>query len=169
MNALLNTRFKIVKGYKGVNDLRLALERGEIDGQISPWSSWKSDRPDWLKEGKIIQIIRTGAPADDLPGVPSFVSLVTDERAKALVGLLDMSSILGRSIAAPPGVPPERVPLLRRALASAVSDREFLSDMAKKKLPVSYRNGDELQAYVADALKTPASVVREFANLMIQK
>ena len=113
---LLNTRFKLVKGYKGVNDLRLALERGEIDGQVSPWSSWKSDRPHWLKEGKIIQIIRTGAAADDLPGVPSFASLVSGEHAKTLVELLDMSSILGRSIAAPPGVPQEKIRLLRRAL-----------------------------------------------------
>jgi tripartite-type tricarboxylate transporter receptor subunit TctC len=66
-------------------------------------------------------------------------------------------------------VPQERVQLLRRALAAAVSDREFLNDMAKNKLPVSYRNGDELQAYVVNALNTPASVVKEFANLMIPK
>src|SRR5262249_4630524 len=64
MNALLNTQFKLVKGYKGVNDLRLAMERGEIDGHVSPWSSWKSDRPNWLAEGKLVHIIRTGAATD---------------------------------------------------------------------------------------------------------
>lgn len=169
MNALLKTKFKLVKGYKGVNDLRLALERGEIDGHVSPWSSWKSDRPQWLKEGKLIHIIRTGAATDDLPGVPSFASLVSGDRAKALVELLDMSSILGRSIAAPPGVPQEKIRLLRRALKEAAADPEFLKDMASKKLPVSYRSGEELQGYVASALKTPSAVVSEFTKLIVTK
>lgn len=166
MNALLHTKFKLIKGYKGVNDLRLALERGEIDGQVSPWSSWKSDRPHWLKERKIIQIISTGAEANDLPGIPRFANLVTDEGSKALVALLDMSSILGRSIAAPPGVPPEKVRLLRHALAAATMDSDFLKDMDSKKLPVSYRSGEDLQSYVAGALKTPAAVTTEFTRLI---
>ena len=116
MNALLGTKFKIVSGYKGVSDLNLALERGEIDGQVSPWSTWKSEHPDWLKSGKIVNIIATGAPATDLPGVPVFADLVKDARAKALVGLLDASSILGRSIAAPRGTPrrPRASPSRRR-------------------------------------------------------
>ena len=89
MNALLDTKFKIVGGYKGVRDLNLALERGEIDGQVSPWSTWKSEHPDWLKSGKIVNIIATGARASDLPGVPLFADLVKDARAKSLVGLLE--------------------------------------------------------------------------------
>ncbi|MCC6890517.1 MAG: hypothetical protein IT536_18485 [Hyphomicrobiales bacterium] len=169
MNALLDTRFKLVKGYKGVNDLRLAMERGEIDGHVSPWSSWKSDRPNWLTEGRLIHIVRTGAPADDLPGVPHFASLVHGSRNKSLVELLDMSSVLGRSIAAPPGVPHDKVRMLRIALAAATADPSFLKDMASKKLPVSYRSGEDLQAYVAAALRTSPSVVLEFTKLVVGK
>jgi tripartite-type tricarboxylate transporter receptor subunit TctC len=169
MNALLDTKFKIVKGYKGVNDLNLALERGEVDGQVSPWSSWKSDRPDWLSQGKLVHLIRTGAPSDDLPGVPQFAGLVSGERAKSLVGLLDMSSLLGRSIAAPPGAPAERVAILRQAFTDAVHDPEFRAEMEKRKLPVSFRSGEDLQSYVGSALRTPPSTIQEFLELITPK
>jgi tripartite-type tricarboxylate transporter receptor subunit TctC len=166
MNALLGTKFKIVGGYKGVRDLNLALERGEIEGQVSPWSTWKSEHPDWLKSGKIVNIIATGAPATDLPGVPVFADLVKDARAKALVGLLDASSILGRSIAAPRGTPPDRMRVLRAAMAAAVSDPEFLADMEKRKLPVQFRTGEQLQAFIKQALDTPPETVKTFLEIV---
>lgn len=166
MNALLQTKFKLVKGYKGVNDLRLALERGEIDAHVSPWSSWKSERPDWLRDGRITVLISTGAQTDDLPGVPTFARLVSGDRDKELVALLDMSSVLGRSIAAPPEVPADKIRQLRQALTAAVADRDFLTEMAAKKLPVSFRSGEDLQSYVAGALRTPAAVVSEFSKLI---
>ena len=106
MNALLQTKFNVVSGYKGVRDLNLALERGEIDGQVSPWSTWKSEHQDWLKSGKVVALIATGAPASDLPDIPLFANLVKDARATSLVRLLDSSSILGRSVAAPKGTRP---------------------------------------------------------------
>jgi tripartite-type tricarboxylate transporter receptor subunit TctC len=166
MNALLATKFKIVGGYKGVRDLNLALERGEIEGQVSPWSTWKSEHPDWLKSGKIVNIIATGARADDLHDVPQFADLVKDARDKSLVGLLDASSILGRSIAAPRGTPAERVRILRNAMAAAVNDPEFLAEMAKRRLPVQFRTGEQLQAFVNRALKTPPETVKTFLQIV---
>jgi tripartite-type tricarboxylate transporter receptor subunit TctC len=166
MNALLGTRFKIVGGYKGVRDLNLALERGEIQAQVSPWSTWKSEHPDWLQARTIVNIIRTGAPTDDLPGVPHFADLVADARGKALVGLLDLSSVLGRSIAAPPGTPEDRVKALRAALSAAAQDPAFLADMQQRRLPVQFRSGEQLQAYVAEALTTPPETVKSFLELM---
>jgi tripartite-type tricarboxylate transporter receptor subunit TctC len=165
MNALLDTKFKIVSGYKGVRDLNLALERGEIDAQVSPWSTWKSERPDWLSSGKIVNIIASGAPASDLPGVPMFANLVKDARGKALVALLDSSSIVGRSIAAPRSTPPDRVAALREALAKAAADPEFIAEMAKRGLPVQYRSGDQLQTTVAETLKTPPEAIKAFVDL----
>ena len=169
MNALLDTKFKIVSGYKGVRDLNLALERGEIDGQVSPWSTLKSEHPDWLTSGKVFNIIATGAPAGDLPGVPRLADLVKDARAKALVAMLDSSSILGRSIAAPRGTPADRVRVLRGALAAAVKDPEFLAEMEKRKLPVQYNSGEQLQAFVKHALDTPPETVKAFLDLVAAK
>ena len=166
MNALLGTKFKIVSGYKGVRDLNLALERGEIDGQNSPWSTLKSEHPDWVTSGKVVNIISTGAPASDLPGVPRFAELVTDARGKSLVALLDSSSVLGRSIAAPRGTPADRVAVLRQALAAAVKDPEFVAEMQKRGLPVQYRNGEELEGFVKETLKTPPEAVKDFLAIV---
>jgi len=166
MNVLLHTKFKIVDGYKGVRDLDLALERGEVAGHVSPWSTVKSEHADWLKDGKIVNIIRTGAVTDDLPGVPYFTDLAKDPEAKALTGLLDMSSILGRSIAAPPGIPPERTRILREGLAAAVNDPAFVADMEKRELSVQYQSGEQLQAYVAKALETSPEIVATFIKLV---
>jgi tripartite-type tricarboxylate transporter receptor subunit TctC len=169
MNALLQTQFKLVSGYKGVRDLNLALERGEIDGQVSPWSTWKSEHPDWLTSGKIVNIIATGAPADDLPGVPRFADLVQDARGKALVRLLDSSSILGRSLVAPHATPADRVGALRQATAAAVNDPEFRAEMDKRKLPVQFRKAEDLQAFVQEAVATPPDTVKTFLELIAAK
>ena len=166
MNALLATKFKIVSGYKGVKDINLAVERGEVDGQVSPWSTVKSEFRDWLSSGKIINIIATGAPTNDLPGVPMLADLVNDVRAKSLVALLDSSSVLGRSIAAPKGTPADRVAVLRAALAAAAKDPEFLAEMEKRQLPVQYRSGDQLQAFVKQALTTPPEAVKAFLDVV---
>lgn len=166
MNALLGTKFKIVSGYKGVKDLNLAVERGEVDGQVSPWSTLKSEHPDWLSSGKVVNIIATGAPTSDLPGVPMLADMVKDARGKSLVSLLDSSSILGRSIAAPRGTPADRAAVLRRALAAAVKDPEFLAEMEKRQLPVQYRSGEQLQAFVKQALDTPPEAVKTFLELV---
>lgn len=169
MNALLGTQFKLVGGYKGVKDLNLALERGEIDGHLSPWSTLKSQHSDWLKSGKVIVIIRTGAPTDDLPAAPQFIDLVKGDRDTALVGLLDMSSILGRSLAAPPGTPADRVQALRTGVAAAINDPEFVSDMTKRKLPIQFQDAEKLQAFVAKGLKTPPETVKTFLELVAPK
>jgi tripartite-type tricarboxylate transporter receptor subunit TctC len=169
MNALLGTKFKIVGGYKGVRDLNLALERGEIDGQVSPWSTWKSEHQDWLKSGKVVPVIVTGAPPGDLPGVPLFADLVKDGRGQALVRLLDSSSLLGRSIATPKGTPPERVRVLRQALAAAANDPEFKADMEKRTLPVQFRDAAQLEAFVKQTLDTPDETVKTFLQLVAAK
>ena len=169
MNALLQTKFKLVTGYKGVPDLNLALERGEIGGHVSPWSTWRSKHGDWLNQGKVVPIIRTGAPVDDLPGVPNLIDLVEGEQAKSLVQLLDMSSIFGRSIATPPGTPPERIAILRKAVAAAVQDPAFVADMEKRKLPIGGRSGETLQAYVEKAVKISPETVDTFLKLMAAK
>src|SRR6195256_4101837 len=72
MNALVGTKFKLVTGYPGGNEVNLAMERGEIDGRASnSWASWKSTRPDWVKDKKIVVLVQIGLKrAPDLPDGP---------------------------------------------------------------------------------------------------
>jgi tripartite-type tricarboxylate transporter receptor subunit TctC len=71
MNELLGTKFKIVTGYAGGNEINLAMERGEVAARINSWSSWKATRPDWVRDGKIVIIAQGGRRSPELPNVPS--------------------------------------------------------------------------------------------------
>ena len=87
MNALLGTKFKIVLGYPGGNDVNLALERGEVDVRGSnSWTSWKATRPDWIAEKKINILVQIGlAKAPDLPDVPLLMDLGTNDEDRHLL------------------------------------------------------------------------------------
>ena len=93
MNALLGTKFRIILGYPGGNDINLAMERGEVDGRGSnSWASWKATRAHWLAEKKINILVQIGLKkAPDLPDVPLLMDLGDQRRgpraAAAAVGL----------------------------------------------------------------------------------
>ena len=81
MNALVGTKFKIVTGYPGGNEVNIAMERGEVDGRGSnSWASWKSTKPEWLKEKKIIILVQVGLTrSPELPDVPLLLELVSND------------------------------------------------------------------------------------------
>ena len=87
MNALLGTKFRIILGYPGGNDVNLAMERGEVDGRGSnSWTSWKATRPDWIAEKKINILVQIGlAKASDLPDVPLLMELGANEEDRRLL------------------------------------------------------------------------------------
>ena len=107
MNALIGTKFKIVLGYPGGNDVNLALERGEVDVRGSnSWTSWKATRPDWIAEKKINILVQIGlAKASDLPDVPLLMDLGTNEEDRQLLRVLSSSTHIGRPIFTTPDVP----------------------------------------------------------------
>ena len=118
MNALLGTKFKIILGYPGGNDINLAMERGEVDGRGSnTWASWKATRPHWLAEKKINILVQIGLKkAPDLPDVPLLMDLGANAEDRALLRLLSASTQIGRPIF----TTPERAGRARRGAAGGV-------------------------------------------------
>ncbi len=157
MNALLGTRFKVVLGYQGGNDVNLAMERGEVDGRGSnSWTSWKSTRPDWVAEKKINILVQIGlAKAPDLPDVPLLMDLGTNDEDRALLRLLSASTNVGRPIFTAPDVPPERVAALRKAFDAMVSDPAFLAQARKEKFDIDPLSGEGVQKVVNEIIATP--------------
>src|SRR5215210_24605 len=100
MNAVLGTKFKVITGYPGGNDINLAMERGEVAGRGSnSWASWKATRPDWLKNKKINILVQIGlTKAPDLPDVPLLMDLASNDEDKAVLRLLSAPSTIGRPI-----------------------------------------------------------------------
>ena len=171
LNNLLGTRFKVVAGYPGVNDLTLALERGEADARCGwSWGAVKAAKPDWLRENKIyvaVQFAATKHP--ELPDVPLVTELARSDRTRAALDLILTQQAMGRPFAAPPNVPAVRVAALRRAFAYTLTDPEFLAEADKLALEISLVEGETLQAMVERMFQEPRDVVEEARRAIGQK
>jgi tripartite-type tricarboxylate transporter receptor subunit TctC len=166
MNALIGTKFKIVIGYPGGNDINLAMEKGEVDGRGSnAWGAWKATRPDWLRDRKINILVQIGlTKAPDLPDVPLLIDLAANDEDRAIFKLLSASSTIGRPVFTSPGVPPERVKALRDAFDAMVKDPVFLAEAEKEHFDINPVAGQEMQKIVADIVATP----RPIADRLLQ-
>ena len=128
MNDMMGTKFKMVTGYPGSGQLNLAFERGEVDARNNSWTSIKSTKPDWIKDGLIHVLVYSGPKQDDLPGVPHFEDLIKDPEDRAVARVVTAGNRLGRPFTVAPGVPAERVEALRAAFLAMLKDPEFLKD-----------------------------------------
>jgi len=168
MNAVLGTKFKVILGYPGGNDINLAMERGEVSGRGSnAWASWKSTKADWLKEKKINILVQIGlTKAPDLPNVPLLVDLAKNNDDRALLKLLSAPTTIGRPIFTSPGVPEERVKALRAAFDATMKDPNFLAAAEKAKMDINPVSGAELQKIVSEIVATPKPIAERLQKII---
>jgi tripartite-type tricarboxylate transporter receptor subunit TctC len=157
MNEVLGTKFKIVTGYTGGNQINLAMERGEVHARNNTWSSWKATKPDWLRDKKLSIIAQAGPRAGDLDA-PSLETLAKTDEDRQLVELIVSGTQLGRPLATTPGVPDERLKALRLAFVATMKDAEFLQDAQKLNFDVEPVLGDSLHKVIVKVLSTPKTV-----------
>src|SRR5262245_10035878 len=115
MNELIGTRFKVVTGFAGPTSAQLALERGEVEGIVKPWSSIKVGSADWLREGKINLIVQhTRERHRELQHVPAIVDLAQDDQQRQIFALFASGAALGTALLAPPDVAEATAAALRK-------------------------------------------------------
>ena len=168
MNALLGTKFKIILGYPGGNDVNLAMERGEVEGRGSnSWTSWKATRPNWLAEKKINILVQIGlAKAADLPDVPLLMDLAANDGDRTLLRLLSASTNIGRPIFTTPDVPPERVEALRKAFAAMIRDPAVLEQAKKEHFDIEATSGEAMQRLIAEIVGIPKAQSERLRNIL---
>jgi tripartite-type tricarboxylate transporter receptor subunit TctC len=163
INQFLGTKFRVVSGYQGDAGMMLAIERAEADGRGGvPWSAIKLSSAQKLKDGKIRVILQLGmSPNPELPGVPSLLHLVKSDVHKQVLELLFARQEMGRPFVLPPGVPAERVAMLRKAFVDATKDPEFLADAQKLNFEVDVIDGEEMQKLMQQLYAKPKDVYVE--------
>ena len=162
LNNLAGTRFKVVTGFPSSTAIALAMERGEVEGSATPWETLVSFRADWLAEKKIRIILQWTAARDaDLPDVPALPELAQSEEGREILKLFGSAGDFGRSVVAPPGLPAERVAIMRRAFDQMLKDPQFLADAGKLKMPVKSATGEQLQQWVEEVAALPAAFIAE--------
>ena len=158
LNEFAGTKFKIVTGYPGGNEINLAMERGEVQARYNFWSSWKSTRPEWVKNGDIRVIATMGPQPSDLPGVPSVLDLVKTDDERRVMELIIAGTYLGTPLAFGGGVPADRVAAVRAAFAATMKDADFLAEAEKLKIEVNPVFAEDLERVVARVLSTPPAL-----------
>jgi tripartite-type tricarboxylate transporter receptor subunit TctC len=134
--AVYGIKIRIIAGYPGEAEALLAMQRRENDGNTSAyWSSLKATHPDWIADNKLKFLLQYGAhPLAELNGVPYALDLIKDPTNRELMAVAAAPLALGRPIAAPPGVPNDRVVALRTALTATFKDSDYLSECAALRL-----------------------------------
>jgi tripartite-type tricarboxylate transporter receptor subunit TctC len=165
-NAVLGTKFKIILGYNGTADIALAMERGEVFGIGDwSWSSLKKQRPQWIRDNKITLLMQSGLKNDpELPNVPNALDFAKTESDRKILKLFFTQKTAARPIIAPPGVPAERLAILRTAFAALAKDKEFLADAEKSNLDVDPMSGEEVDKIVALIASAPPDVVDRYTK-----
>jgi tripartite-type tricarboxylate transporter receptor subunit TctC len=159
-NVLLGTRFKVVFGYAGSKEVMLAAERGEVEGKLNGWSSFKAEFPG-ERLSNLNVLLQMGLTADlDLPQVPLFTDMVKgDPQKEAVAQFLSLTMAISRPLAAAPEVPSDRVVLLRRAFDAALKSPEFLSEAQRSGFDINPMTGEDVQDGIERILNAPKDVI----------
>jgi tripartite-type tricarboxylate transporter receptor subunit TctC len=161
MNSVIGTRFKLVTGYQSTAEIGLAMERGEVEGRAgNNFNSLKAENAEWLKTGKIALIAQVGIERDpEYPDLPLLTDLARSDQDRQVLKLFSTDVVIGRPFVTSPGVPAERVALLRKAFEQMMVDPAYLDDSQKAGLDVTPVAGAKIQAVVADLVHTPTDIV----------
>jgi tripartite-type tricarboxylate transporter receptor subunit TctC len=167
LKSLGGFRFTMVCGYPGSAEVILALHRGEIDMFSGSWHVWRATQKPALDDGSLMPAIQGGlVRSKDLPEVPLMQELVDDARTKRTIEFISAGSAIGRALIAPPGVPDDRIAMLRAAFDQVVRDPVFLADAAKRSADVEPAPGLTVQGYSDAIAKAPPEVIAAAARAM---
>ena len=168
LNKLFGAKMKVISGYKGGNEIYLAMERGEVEGRCGGLvSSINSTRPDWFAQKKIVVPIVVALERSPLfPDVPAVAEFARDERTRQILALFVAPQSMDRPILAPPGVPAERVATLRVAFHAAMHDPGFVAEAAKQHLEIAEVTGERVAKIVADAYALSPEIVKAATEAM---
>jgi tripartite-type tricarboxylate transporter receptor subunit TctC len=158
LRNLFSVKVKQVAGYAGSGDKRLALEKGEIDGDCGGWTSVPED---WLRDRKINVMVRLSPTlVTGMDGsAPYGGDLLRDPADRKIYDFLTAPERLGRLFMVSGAVPAERVALLRAAFDAVLVDPTFLAEAQQLRLIVTPMNAAEVARRVADLYATPADLV----------
>jgi tripartite-type tricarboxylate transporter receptor subunit TctC len=166
LNAILGTKFKLVLGYTGGGPVRLAMEKGEVDGFAGQLIGWLAAKPEWVREGRIVHLVQLASrPSPELKGVPVLTDLARNEEERQIFRLAS-PGITAFTLTAPPGVPADRLGAVEKAFAAMLRDQAFRADAKKRNFPVDPVSAKEVREAVRQLTSIPKPVVAKARKAM---
>jgi tripartite-type tricarboxylate transporter receptor subunit TctC len=170
LDAFGGAKFKLVRGYKGAEEVLLALERGEVQiaGAVGI-PLLLARHPDWILQGNatfVYQAALTRSPY--LPQVPTLPELGLTDDGRAALRAIAGTAEIGRSIITTPGVPNERLAALRQAFADMLKDADFIAACKQRHIMIDPGTGEAMDAITAETVNLPKPIAGKLAVLQRQ-
>jgi tripartite-type tricarboxylate transporter receptor subunit TctC len=166
LNHVLGTKFRVVEGYKGINDAALAIERGEVQGVCMTYAQF-NNYEHLFREGKLrILLHAEETPLAERPDVPSIYAYASTDQQRQLMRFVFSSVEFGRPYVFPPDVPSERVEIMRNAFAAVARDNDMQAEAKRLKLDMSYHTPAHLDRLVAALYETPPALIEVVRKLV---
>jgi len=171
LRDVLRGSVRLVTGYGGTANIRLAMEQGELDGMFNGWASLKSSNWERIQKGEWLILLQVSEqPITDLPGnIPMIFSLAKNAEDRQLIRLTTLVPYqFARPFLVGPGVPAERVAILEQAFAQTMADPQFLAEANKARLDIEPIDGAKLAASVSEFMSMSAQVKSRVTQLLVQ-
>jgi tripartite-type tricarboxylate transporter receptor subunit TctC len=161
LKGAINAPFRVIAGFPSGGELNLAMERREIDGWVIAWENLSGGKSDWLRDKKVtfpVQFTLTRTP--ELPDVPTLIEL-SRGKSREIAEFLASGTPHARALAVGPGVPPDRVAVLRAAFDAMVRDPAFLEEARKRNLSITPRSAQEVQQLANKIVEASPEFIEE--------
>jgi hypothetical protein len=173
LNKMIGTKFSVVSGYQGTAQVKLAMQRREVDGDCTNWESVIATRRDLLDargdDRMIPFLIHSRVEDVEARDVPLFASVLREDVNVATYNAYMAQMEYQRPLTASPGTPRDRLEALRRAFKAALSDPEFVAAAQKSRLDITYVSGEEAEKLVGEVLSISPKVKENLQFLTTTK
>lgn len=174
LEEILGARFNVVTGYPGATDVDLAVEKGELHCRASTIGAFFGREPGrtWAKTGFVRILVQGGTRRDPrIPDAPTILELMdklkSPETTRRVAGVLMATGRFGRPLVSSPGVPPDRVKILRDAWTKALKEPELLAEVSKSRMDMDPIGGEELQALAKEkVIDQPPEVIVKLKKIL---
>ena len=167
LNTTLGTKFKVIKGYAGTAAVKLAAQRGEVQGWCNVGlESIRGANPEWLTDGTLRLLVQIGyQKRDDVSNVPFFLDYARSDEDRQVLKLIFGYPYMARPFGGPPGMPAERAAALRKAFDATLKDEGFLAEAEKARLEVRLITGAQIDRFLTEMYGEPKPVVERATKI----
>jgi tripartite-type tricarboxylate transporter receptor subunit TctC len=165
---VLGLKLDVVRGYPGATNIFLAMQRGEVDGQVIGYGSSRAGQRALWEAQKVRPLIQFGRSErlKDFPHVPTGRELAKTPNALALIEFAELAFFMAMPMLAPPDIPADRAAALKSAFMQMCKDKEFIAEANKLGLEVSPLDGDGIKKLLERAAGTPQEVIEQYKKLI---
>jgi tripartite-type tricarboxylate transporter receptor subunit TctC len=173
IEEVAGVRFNIVTGYPGAAEIDLAMQKGEVQCRAGSLEGYFGSEPTrtWFKNGFTRVLVHGASKRDSrLPDVPTVYEVMerrnVPDVTRRLATVLMSPDLIGRPLIAPPGVPADRLTILRDALMKALKDPEFIAEAQKRNWEVEPVSGHELESIAKKVVVQPPEVIERMKKIL---